>query len=89
MVSRVQQTLAVFGQKKGLPSCLRDAMPKALYWLGTALMTNQVMENAFRARSNGASEFVTTITERLLPCGNAFHRPSVLEWHCRGFHLHR
>ena len=46
-VSRVRQTLALAGQRKTVPSTLRDAMPKALYWLGTAIITNNIMANAF------------------------------------------
>ncbi len=57
LVSRVQQTLALCGQRKAMPATLRDAMPKALFWLGTGLITNQVLGNAFEAVWRDRPEF--------------------------------
>ena len=57
LVSRAQQTLAMCGQKKTMAATLRDAMLKALCWLGTSLITNQVLDNAFQAMWRGRHDF--------------------------------
>ena len=40
----IEETLQMFSQRSDLTHCLRDAMPKANYWLGTALLGNWVVE---------------------------------------------
>ena len=63
LASKVQQTLALRGQKKTVPATVREAMPKALCWLGTGIITNQVLQNAFHAEWHGWRAFDPRVTD--------------------------
>ncbi len=39
----IEETLTMFGQRAHLQNTLREAMPKALYWLGTSVLQNWTM----------------------------------------------
>ena len=37
-VADIEETLTLFAQRRAIGNTMRDAMPKALYWLGTSLL---------------------------------------------------
>eukprot|EP00973_Karenia_brevis_P047921 6651110-Karenia_brevis.AAC.1 len=43
VASRVEETLAIYAGNKSLVTSFRDCLPKAYYWLGTALLHNHTM----------------------------------------------
>ncbi len=66
----------MFAQQKSLPSSLRDAMPKALYWLGAALLNNWVLSTVLEAALGGISpQPASTVSDELfVSCVQFVHR---------------
>ena len=45
----IEETLTLFAQRRSIGNTLRDAMPKAFYWFGTALLGNWVVATCMDA----------------------------------------
>ena len=73
----IEETLTLFSQRKIIGNTMRDAMPKSLYWLGTALLGNWVTSSCMEAVVNNRDSVnvVTMCSDAMyVTCVNFLHR---------------
>ena len=73
----IEETLTLFAQRRRIGSTMRDAMPKAFYWLGTALLGNWVLSTCLESvfKSSDAATIRPSVGDGLyVTCVNFIHR---------------
>ena len=73
----IEETLALFAQRRRHGNTMRDAMPKSFYWFGTALMGNWVVSTcmpASIARKDHVVPAAHIPDDQYVACVNFLHR---------------